>query len=286
MKNYILGVFLLLLGGLLSVSEPLKAQIQTPAPSPTAKMEQAIGLSTVTLEYSRPSARGRQVFGGLVPYGQVWRTGANASTKISFSDDVMLNGNKVPAGDYALYTVPGEEQWEVIIHKNTELWGSGGYNAEDDLLRFTVDAREVSYPYETFTIAFSDMDDRVSAMLNIMWENTMIAFKVETDPDPIVMAQIEEQVINNPEATDNQLFAAAGYYFDNNKDLEQAHAWVKKANEVEQPRFWVVHLQAKIEAKLGLKDQARATAERSIALAKEADNMDYVRLNEKLLESL
>lgn len=264
----------------------MMAQIQTPAPSPTAKVEQGIGLTTVKLEYSRPSARGRQIFGELVPFGQVWRTGANASTKISFSDDVKLNGNDVPAGDYALYSIPGEEEWTIIIHKNTELWGSGGYNEADDLLRFTVEPMDVSYPYETFTIAFSDMSDPTNATLNLMWENTMVSFEIQTNPDPMIMAQIEEQVINNDNPSANQLFAAAGYYFDNDKDLSMAHKWVKMANSVEEPRFWVVHLQAKIEAKLGMKDEAMATAKKSIELAKAAGNSDYVRLNEKLMEEL
>lgn len=269
----------------LAASLVVRAQIQTPAPSPASKIEQVIGLSKVTIDYSRPSARGRAVFGDLVPYGEVWRTGANASTDITFSDDVMLNGNNVPAGTYALYSIPNENEWTIIIYKNTELWGSGGYDQADDVVRFTAKAMKVSNKYETFTMAFSDLSDNKSAMLNIMWENTMVAFKVETNPEPKVMAQIEEQVVNNPDASQNLLFAAAGYYFDNGKDLEQAHKWVAKANS-DSPKFWMVHLQAKIEAKMGKKSEAMATAKKSMELAEKAGNMDYVRLNEKLLESM
>lgn len=269
----------------LAASLEVRAQIQTPAPSPASKIEQVIGLSKVTIDYSRPSARGRAVFGDLVPYGEVWRTGANASTDITFSDDVMLNGNNVPAGTYALYSIPNENEWTIIIYKNTELWGSGGYDQADDVVRFTAKSMKVSNKYETFTMAFSDLADNKSAMLNIMWENTMVAFKVETNPEPKVMAQIEEQVMNNPDASQNLLFAAAGYYFDNGKDLEQAHKWVAKANS-DSPKFWMVHLQAKIEAKMGKKSEAMATAKKSMELAEKAGNMDYVRLNEKLLESM
>jgi|AntRauMFilla1563_2_1112583.scaffolds.fasta_scaffold00138_1 hypothetical protein len=270
----------------LVASLEVRAQIQTPAPSPASKIEQAIGLSMVTVDYARPSARGRAIFGDLVPYGQVWRTGANASTDITFSDDVTLNGTKVPAGKYALYSIPGDNEWTIIIYKNTELWGSGGYDQADDVARFTAKAMKVSNNYETFTLAFSDLADNKSAMLNIMWENTMVAFKVETNPEPKVMAQIKEQVMDNPDASQNLLFAAAGYYFDNGKDLAQAHKWVAKANGDEQPKFWMVHLQAKIEAKMGNKAEAMATAKKSMELAKAAGNMDYVRLNEKLLESM
>lgn len=267
------------------VGTELSAQINTPAPSPASHVEQMIGLSKVTLDYSRPSARGRKVFGELVPYGEVWRTGANASTDITFSDDVMLNGNKVPAGKYALYTIPGEKEWTIIIYKNTELWGSGGYDSADDLVRFTVEPMNVPMKYETFTIAFTDMADRTSATLNIMWENTIASFKIVTNPDPQIMAQIKEMVIDTDKPTQNALFAAADYYYANDKDLKMAHKWIKMANGSD-AKFWMVHLQAKIEAKMGEKEMALATAKKSMQMAKDAGNMDYVRLNEKLISEM
>ncbi|WP_205502997.1 DUF2911 domain-containing protein [Rufibacter psychrotolerans] len=262
------------------------AQIKMPAASPSATVKQAVGLGDITVEYSRPSTKGRKIFGDLAPYGKLWRTGANAATKLTFSDDVMLEGNKVPAGQYALYTIPGEKEWTVIIHKNTKLWGDGGkdYKPEEDQVRFKVTPKRLSDKVETFTIGFSNLTNN-SAVMQIMWENTLVPVKITTDVDSRVMAQIQEKVVNGTNVSPALYAAAASYYADNNKDLKQALTWMKQANEKD-PKFWTLHQQAKIQAKLNDFKGATATAQKSIELAKKENNSDYVALNEKLLAEI
>lgn len=280
MKKSILLSFVLL------VQTTLIAQIQVPPASPTFEVKGTIGLTEVHLVYSRPSARGRVVAGDLIPYGEVWRTGANASTKISFSTDVVIEGHKVPAGQYALYTIFNEQEATVILSKNLELWGSIGYSADDDQLRFNVPVKHPTSSYETLTMSFSDFTMN-SANFNIKWDHTKVMFSIVSQVDELVMSQIKQQVIDNAPTNPGVYFQAAGYYFDTQKNDRMALEWVDKAIAGnEQKQYWVVHLKAKIQARLGEKSAAKATAESSIELAKAAGNPDYIRLNEKLIASL
>lgn len=280
MKKSILLSFVLL------VQTALLAQIQVPPASPTFEVKGTIGLTEVHLVYSRPSARGRVVAGDLIPYGEVWRTGANASTKISFSTDVVIEGHKVPAGQYALYTIFNEQEATVILSKNLELWGSIGYSADDDQLRFNVPVKHPTSSYETLTMSFSDFTMN-SANFNIKWDHTKVMFSIVSQVDELVMSQIKQQVIDNAPTNPGVYFQAAGYYFDTQKNDRMALDWVDKAIAGnEQKQYWVVHLKAKIQARLGEKSAAKATAESSIELAKAAGNPDYIRLNEKLIASL
>lgn len=262
-----------------------QAQIKMPAGSPASKIEQAVGLSTVTVEYSRPSMKGREIFGDLVPMDKLWRTGANASTKIKFSDDVTIEGNKVPAGEYALYSIPGKSEWTIVLHKNTKHWGDGGaeYKQAEDQLRFKVKPQQNPRETESFTINFANLKAD-AADVEILWDNTIAAFTVKTDVDSKVMAQIQEKVVNNKDAKPADYAAAASYYFEADKDDKQALAWIKKANATD-AKFWNVHLQAKIEAKLKDYKTAIKTAEKSKAMAQEAKNADYVALNDKMIAS-
>lgn len=280
MKKSILLSFVLL------VQTALLAQIQVPPASPTFEVKGTIGLTEVHLVYSRPSARGRVVAGDLIPYGEVWRTGANASTKISFSTDVVIEGHKVPAGQYALYTIFNEQEATVILSKNLELWGSIGYSADDDQLRFNVPVKHPTSSYETLTMSFSDFTMN-SANFNIKWDHTKVMFTIVSQVDELVMSQIKQQVIDNSPTNPGVYFQAAGYYFDTQKNDRMALEWVDKAIAGnEQKQYWVFHLKAKILARLGEKSAAKATAESSIELAKAAGNPDYIRLNEKLIASL
>lgn len=280
MKKSILLSFVLL------VQTALLAQIQVPPASPTFEVKGTIGLTEVHLVYSRPSARGRVVAGDLIPYGEVWRTGANASTKISFSADVVIEGHKVPAGQYALYTIFNEQEATVILSKNLELWGSIGYSADDDQLRFNVPVKHPTSSYETLTMSFSDFTMN-SANFNIKWDHTKVMFSIVSQVDELVMSQIKQQVIDNSPTNPGVYFQAAGYYFDTQKNDRMALEWVDKAIAGnEQKQYWVFHLKAKILARLGEKSAAKATAESSIELAKAAGNPDYIRLNEKLIASL
>ena len=193
------------------------AQIKMPPPSPTFELKGTVGLAEVKVVYSRPSAKGREVAGNLIPYNEVWRTGANASTKISFSEDVKLNGNPVPAGEYALYTMFTEEETTIILSKNLTWWGALGYSDSEDLLRFKVPVKHPSSHYETFTISFSDFTMN-SANLNMKWEHTKAMFKIESNVDEHVMADIKAQVIDKAPENPGIYFQAAGYYYDTERD--------------------------------------------------------------------
>ncbi|MHA7128501.1 DUF2911 domain-containing protein [Algoriphagus namhaensis] len=270
----LLGIFPLLFG----------QQLQMPQASPSAQLAQKIGLTDVTVTYSRPSMKGRKIFGTLVPYGEIWRTGANAATKLSFSTEVEIGGQKLSAGDYALYSIPGKSEWTIILSKNTDLWGAMGYSADDDVVRFTVKPTKTGKKYETFEITFNNMTDN-SADLSMKWEDTGVDFKITTEVDPIVMAQIQEMVIDAKTENPSLLYSAASYYFNNDKDLTKAYEWIQSSVE-DDPKYWTMHLKAKIELSLGKRTEALATANEAKDLAQQANNPDYVRLNERLIKSM
>lgn len=262
----------------------LSQQIQMPQASPTATISQKIGLTDVTIEYSRPSTKGRKIFGELVQFGEVWRTGANAATIITFKKDVKVEGNQIPAGSYALYSIPGKTEWTIILSKNTKLWGAVGYDSKDDLTRFKVKPGKTGQKYETMEINFVDMTD-TGATLAFKWENTRVTFRIETEVDSIVMAEIKALIIDKPAANPGLLYQAANYYFTNNKDMNQAYDWITKSVS-EDPKYWTMHLKAKIELALGKKKEAIDSATKSMEMAKEAKNPDYVGLNERLIKSI
>lgn len=279
MKKTVLSA--LVVSGMLAFSKPSEAQtLKVPAPSPSQTIKQSFGIGEITVDYSRPSAKGRVVFGDVVPFGKVWRTGANGSTKLTFSDDVTLEGNAVAAGTYALYTVPNKESWDVIIYKDLTLNGNvADFKAENELIRFKVKPSALPTSVETFTIDIANVTPK-TASLELRWEKTQVAIKVATDFDAKVMKNIETAVTEDK----RPYFQAASYYYDNDKDLAKALEWVNKAIEQNPKGFWMVHLKAKIQAKQKDFKGAIATAEQSLALAKEAKNDDYVKMNEKLIE--
>lgn len=257
------------------------AQINVPSNSPQATFSQKIGLADVTIKYSRPSAKGRKVMGDLVPYGALWRTGANEATKFKISDELTIEGKKLAAGEYAIYTQPGQDEWTIIFNKNTSLWGIDGYNETEDAIRFNVKAINNPRHIETFTINIADVTMN-GASIEIMWENTLVKFNVTSDVDTKVMAQIN-QFTSNPEASlANNYFQAASYLYESNKDLAKALEYVNKTLDYNQS-FWIIHLKAKIQGKMKDYKNAVSTAEFAKAKAKEAGNEDYVKLNEKLI---
>lgn len=280
MKQKIVFTLAFLLCSLLSFAQ----QIQMPQASPSAKIAQKVGLTDVTVDYSRPSTKDRKIFGELVPYGQVWRTGANGATVLSFSTDVIIGGKTIPAGQYALYSIPGKTEWTMILSKNIKLWGAIGYDQNEDVIRFKAQPSKLSKKNETFEISFANMTDTGSD-LSLKWENTRVDFRVETEVDPLVMAQIKEFVIDGNNTDPGLLYSAASYYYTNSKDMNQAYNWINESVE-EDPKYWTMHLKAKIEAALGKKTDAVETAEVAIDLAEEAGNQDYVGLNERLIKSL
>ncbi|QNH61329.1 DUF2911 domain-containing protein [Hymenobacter sediminicola] len=264
-----------------------QAQISTPQPSPKSTIQQRVGLTDITITYSRPSAKGRVIFGdstskAIVPYAKRWRTGANNSTTIKFSDDVTVEGKKVAAGEYALYTVPGKTTWTVVLSKDTKQGGNvANYKDADNVASFSVKPYKTTVKAETFTINFSDLTP-ATANVDMLWETTGAKFKVVADVDPKVVAQIDEKVTKNASPSTNDLAAAAVYYYDNDKDLKQALTWMQKANEKD-PKFWNVHTEAKIRMKMKDYKGALTAAEQSRTLAQTAKNTDYVKMNDEII---
>ena len=263
----------------LLASAPAMAQIKTPAPSPTCKISQEFGLVTADLEYSRPSAKGRKIFGELVPFGEMWRVGANASTKIKFSDDATIGGTKLKAGTYAVYATPGEKEWSVIFYKNTSFWGTPGneFKEEDVAARVAVPVQSVRDLVETFTMNFNNLRNN-GADLEISWEYTKVVVPITVDTDTKVMADIKT-TLDGPSA--GAYYAAGRYYFEEKKDMNLALTWVDKALEKGGEKFWMLRQKALILAELNRFKDAIAVAEKSSELAKADGNGDYPRMNEK-----
>lgn len=260
----------------------LKAQIQTPQPSPFQKIEQKVGLTDVTLEYSRPSMKGRTIMGGLVPYDQVWRTGANANTKITFSDDVEIGGKTLKSGSYAIYTKPGTQNWDVMFYSASDNWGTPEKWDESKVAaKVTVPAYPMPMAIESFTMSFDDLKND-SAQLGMLWEKTYVSVPIKFMTDKTVTAAID-RAMNGPSAQD--YYGAAVYYLEGGKDINQAKTWMDKAISMsEKPAFYQLRQQSLIYAKAGNKEEAIKIAKKSLELSKEAGNQDYVALNEKSLK--
>jgi hypothetical protein len=256
-------------------------QLTTPPASPTQTIRQDFGLSTVELSYSRPSMKGRKIFGDLVPYKKVWRTGANSATTLTFGEDVTIGGKKVPAGKYGLLSIPDADSWTLIITKQLDVTQPVAYKEENDVVRVSVKPMSMKDKTETFTMQFEDVKPG-TCNLNICWENTAVNLPITTDADSKVMADI-----NTMMNTDTRnYYNAALYYLQNGKDLNQALAWFDKAVEANPTAFWMHHNRANCLAKLGRKKEAKDAAEKSKELAITAKNDDYVKLNNDLLASL
>ncbi len=274
--------FVLFLSLLFTVSAA--AQIRTPSPSPPAKVETTVGLTDVHVEYSRPGVKGRTIFAadGLVPYGEIWRTGANQATKFTFSDDVTIGGQEVKAGSYAVLTKPMADQWEVMLFP----YESGSWNSyveKTPAATLTAASADVPAKVENFTIMFDEYTmDGVN--LYMMWDNTMIAVPIMTGAKEVTMASIE-RTMAGPGM--NDYYNAASFLADNG-DAEKAYEYIQKANEMggDDARYWMLRRQGLIEEKLGMKDKAKMSFTSSLEKAKSAGNMDYVRMNEKSLEMM
>lgn len=269
----------------LMVATSMSAQeLKLPSLSPGATITQDFSTSKIEIVYSRPSARGRKVFGELVPFGEVWRTGANAATKVTFGEDVWVGGKEVKAGTYSLYTKPSSGEWEVIINKNTGNWGAFGYAVTDDVARFNVRPTMLHGHdmVETFTIAITDITFS-TCNIELSWEHTKVVIPVKSDNSARLMTSIDK-AINTPNIPYQQ---AATYYFETNQNLDKALAYSDKAIEQNPKAFWMYHLKAKIAAKLGQKDVAIAAANKSIEVAKGGPaEAEYTRNNQKLIDSL
>jgi hypothetical protein len=257
------------------------AQLRTPAPSPTQTVKQDFGLSSIELSYSRPGVKGRKIFGDVVPFGKVWRTGANSATTITFGDEVTINGTKIVAGKYGLLTIPDKNNWTIIITKQTDVTSPAAYKQDMDVIRVVAKVNALKSSTENFTMQFANVKP-TTCDLQLMWDKSAVVLPIATEIDSKIMASIDEAM----KADKPPYFQAAMYYMDNGKDLNQALKWFNKAAEADPNAYWVQHQWANCLAKLGQKNEAKAAAQRSKELAAAAKNEDYVKLNDKLLKEL
>lgn len=266
-----------------------EAQVQVPAASPAGSVSSVVGLTTIKVDYSRPRVKGRKVFGEsnvMHKYGEIWRTGANNGTKISFSDDVTVEGIKVPKGEYLVLSWPGATEWTVSLYKDVSLGGNtAGYKKENEAANFKVKTEKLAANVETFTISIDDIvEDNKSAKVTFSWENVAFRFGVAVDFDAKVMKSIDDNTKVNP----NAYAQAASYYYEAGKDQKKALEFIDLSIASNPTAFWNVHLKAKIQQKLGDKKGAMATAQQSLDLAKKNADGDfgYVKLNEDLIKTL
>ena len=258
------------------------AQIQTPQPSPSTTLEQVVGLTEVKIEYSRPAMRGRTIMGDLVPYGSLWRTGANKNTTLSFSDPVTVGGQALAAGTYALFTRPGKSLWEVFFYTETENWGTPQeWQSKSVAAVIEVPTQSLAEPQESFTISINELTN-TGANISLSWENTRVTLPLEVPTDEKTMASIKETMKGTPKAGD--LYQAAVYYRESGRDLQTAKKWIGKAIEMDPGKYWMYRQQALILADLNEKEEAIKAAQSSLELAEKAGNQDYVRLNTKAIE--
>ncbi len=286
----------LLLGALAALVIPVSAvearaatsqatNIQFPQPSPPATVKQRVGLTDVEIEYSRPSVKGRKIFGGLVPLGEMWRTGANTATKITFSTDVNFGGTAVSAGAYALFTIPTASSWTVILNKSAGAWGSYAYDEKNDVVRVTVKPVALPELVETMTIGLHSIRDE-KAVLAIDWEKTRVPIEIETDVVGVIQPQIEAAM-----AADGKkpYFQAAMFYYEHDLDMKKAVAWINEAVKEQPEAMWIVYRKGLILQKVGDKAGALAAAQQALEMAKKNDEpvgKEYKRLSEELIAKL
>ncbi len=272
------------MAAILFFCQPAIAQIDYPSPSPLAKLHQKVGLTDVKVEYSRPAKKGRILFVDVEEFGKIWRTGANASTKISFSDDVTLEGKPVPAGEYALYSIPGKTDWTIMLYKDLSLGGNiGEYDESKEVVRVNVKAEKRSFSVESLTIDIGNISAN-GATIALIWGEYYVPIKMEVDTDAKVNAQIEDYMKNPLASVGNNYAQAANFYFRKDKDLNSALEWIDKAIEINPTAFWNIQTKARILGKMEKYPEAIAAAQKSTELAKAASNLGYVDANQKLID--
>lgn len=270
---------MLLLALTVALNAELQAQgLKMPQASSSQTVIQNFGLGKITLNYSRPNVKGRKIFGGLEPYGTVWRTGANSATMISFTEPVKINGKEVPAGDYGLFTIPGKDEWTVIFNKGAKQWGAYEYKEAEDVLRVKVKATKLKDKVETFTMQFANVYP-TTAQLQLMWEDAAVNVDLSTEVDATVMASIDEAM----KGEKKPYFAAAQYYYSNGKDLNKALEWINAAEAADDKAPWIKLWKGRIQLKMGNKAGAAKTAAAGLQAATEMKNQEYVRLHTELL---
>jgi hypothetical protein len=262
----------------------ISAQIKSPQPSPTATITQKVGVSNISVEYSRPGAKGREIFGGLVNYGKMWRTGANKATKITFNENCVFGGAKVKKGSYSLFTIPGEKEWTVVLNKNTELWGVGEYDEENQVCSIVAKAINTKDFTESFTIDFGTFQS-FSAIMSLKWANTRIDIKIESLEAKKLEKQYLELLTKGPSA--NDYYNGAKFFADNTSEYEMALEWINTAIKKRPDAFWMQFHKARILKKMGNNKESILVAEGVIELAKEKkDDYGYIKRSEDLIKSI
>ena len=262
----------------------ISGQIKTPQPSPTATITQKVGVSNISVEYSRPGAKGREIFGGLVSYGKMWRTGANKATKITFNENCVFGGAKVKKGSYSLFTIPGEKEWTVVLNKNTELWGVGEYDEENQVCSIVAKAIDTKDFTESFTIDFGTFQS-FSAIMSLKWANTKIDIKIESLEAKKLEKQYLELLTKGPSA--NDYYNGAKFFADNSTEYEMALEWINTAIKKRPDAFWMHFHKARILKKMGNNKESISVAEGVIELAREKkDDYGYIKRSEDLIKSI
>lgn len=241
-------------------------QLKTPRPSPDVTVIQYVGVTEVKIDYSSPGVKGRKVWGELVPFGEVWRTGANEATTITFSDPVKINGTELPAGTYGIHTIPNESEWEFIFSKDTKIDGSSTFNKEKEVLRVKAKPEEHHF-MERMTFLFTGVTDN-SAKVNLLWDKINVSFNFETNTTELFLSKAREQLSWSPS------FQAAQYCLTNDINLDEALRWIEAScliNEV----YWNTRVKAQIQNKLGMKKEAIATMEKTIDLGSKMENAPF-----------
>lgn len=261
------------------------AQVTVPPASVPETSTTTVGLTEVSIKYSRPSKRNRVIFGNVVPYGELWRTGANANTTIQFSDDVIIDGQEVKAGEYAIFTKPEENHWEIYFYDETGNWGNQvNWEEEKVAAKAIAKVQPLKTTQETFSIALDNVTSD-SAILTFAWDDVMTAVKFEVPSDKKAMASIEKTMKASPKAQD--YLSAANYYYSTDRDIELAKKWIDTGIEMlDKPAFYQLYAQALIHAKAGDKRSALEIATKSLEASKQANDSAYVRMNEELIKQL
>ncbi len=258
------------------------AQLKLPVLSPTSTVSQEFATSKIEITYSRPSMKGRVIFGDLVPYNQVWRTGANAATKVTFGEEVVIGGTTVKPGSYSLYTVPGRSEWEVIINTNTGNWGANGYDTKDDVVRFKVTPTTLTSPVETFTMGVGNITYN-TCTIDLAWDRTHVSIPVKADNNARLMKEIE-QAIERPNIPYR---AAAQYYLSTNQNLDKALDYAQRAAAANPKQYWQHMLVAEIAAKMNNASVCRDAVAKVRELTKGTDGeQSYHNATQALLDSL
>jgi hypothetical protein len=259
-----------------AAAQELKFKI--PAASPAQRIEQDFGLGTISVKYYRPNTKGRKVFGGLEPYGTVWRTGANNATVVSLTDTVWVEGHAIAPGSYSLFSIPGANEWTIIFNKEVQQWGAYAYNEKQDLLRFKVKPTKLPNKIETLTIQFANVNEE-DCVMQIQWENTAIDLHLKTN----VIKRIVANIADAMKGENKPYYMSAIWYYNHGLDNSQALAWIQEQNKAQPQAFNVKYWLAKIQLKAGDKKAAIAAANEGLKLALAQNNQEYVRMNKEVL---